>query len=153
MKGKSFLGRAFVVKVVNLFFESDIHTSCVSKIVLAVIMVIDGDHPYSQKWEDMLQIIADFQIIISKTGKVFYDDTVDLLLFDLLDHFLKVWSVKVCSGKPVIFVNAVFDTREIPNKQGLSAVLLRRKPSFFVSVFSFSATLPSGNLNPCEPLI
>lgn len=41
-------------------------------------MVIDGDHPYSQKREDMLQIIADFQIIISKTGKVFYDDTVDL---------------------------------------------------------------------------
>lgn len=41
-------------------------------------MVIDGDHPYSQKREDMLQIIADFQIITPKTGKVFYDDTVDL---------------------------------------------------------------------------
>ena len=41
-------------------------------------MVIDGDHPHSQELEDMLQIIADFQIITPKTGKVFYDDTVDL---------------------------------------------------------------------------
>lgn len=42
----------------------------------------------------------------------------------------------------VIYVNAVLETREIPNKQGLSAVLLRRKPSSFMPVFSFSATLP-----------
>lgn len=42
----------------------------------------------------------------------------------------------------VIYLNAVFDTREIPNKQGLSSVLLRRKPSSFMPVFSFSATLP-----------
>ena len=50
--------------------------------------------------------------------------------------------VKMRTHIPVFYVNAVFDTREIPNKQGLSAVLLRRKPSFFMSVFSFSATLP-----------
>ena len=31
----------------------------------------------------------------------------------------------------IIYANAVFDTREIPNKQGLSAVLLRRRPSFY----------------------
>ena len=46
------------------------------------------------------------------------------------------------SGDALVYVNAVFDTRGNPNKQGLSAVLLRRKPSFFMPVFSFSATLP-----------
>ena len=102
MKGKSFLGRAFVVKVVNLFFESDIHTSCVSKIILAVIMVIDGDHPYSQKWEDMLQIIADFQIITPKTGKVFDNHNMNLPIPDQVDHSLKIWTLKIGSRKSII---------------------------------------------------
>ena len=49
----------------------------------------------------------------------------------------------VGAGNAVVYVNAVFDTRKIPNKQGLSAVSLRRKPSFFMLVFCFSATLPT----------
>jgi len=62
---------------------------------------------------------------------------------DVRHKALPCGTVKVAAGPPIVYVNAVFDTRKIPNKQGLSAVSLRRKPSFFMLVFCFSATLPT----------
>ena len=63
--------------------------------------------------------------------------------FAAIDGF---YPLHKAAGNVIIYVNAVFDTREIPNKQGLSAVLLRRKPSFLCP-FSVGCRFPCVILN------
>lgn len=50
----------------------------------------------------MLQIIADFQIITPKTGKVFDNHDLNLPIPDQVDHPLKVRTLKVGSRKSII---------------------------------------------------
>lgn len=81
--------------------------------------------------------------ISCKTADGFCNDHIDTAIHALTYHAVKILTLFcTCTTYAVIYVNAVFDTRENLNKQGPSAVLLRRKPSFFMPVFSFSATLP-----------
>lgn len=65
------------------------------------------------------------------------------------NHFHKLGTLlRLSSGDAFIYVNGVFNTRETPNKQGLSAVLLRRKPSFLCLFSVFQRLCPL----ECEPV-
>ena len=98
-------------------------------------------HAQALQFSDVFQAV---QRVAGKPADRFGDDHVNVTGMAFFNHAIKLITLfGVCAGDAVVYVNAVFDTREIPNKQGLSAVLLRRKPSFFMPVFSFSATLPA----------
>ena len=108
---------------------------------------VDGLFLEENRNVQVLEFADVFQAVKRVTGKSadrLGDDHVDVSSMAFFDHAIKLvtlFCIRTCDS--VIYVNAVFDTRKIPNKQGLSAVLLRRKPSFFMSVFSFSTTLPA----------
>ena len=71
------------------------------------------------------------------------DDHVDVQGHAFVNHAVELVTLfGVGTGNAVIYVNAIFDTREIPNKQGLSAVLLRRKPSFLCPFSVFQRLCP-----------
>ena len=80
--------------------------------------------------------------LLGNIARLLSNDQIGLSFVTILQESCPFWrTLHVGHGTALIYVNAVFDTRKIPNKQGLSAVSLRRKPSFFMLVFCFSATL------------
>ena len=47
--------------------------------LIAVKIIVDGNEPGVKQWEHTLNEIASLNAVSSKSGKVFYDDTVDLI--------------------------------------------------------------------------
>ena len=111
-------------------------------LIVAVDVVGNGDKANMILREEDFRIIPGLQILSPDAGHILDDDRADLAGFDIGYKPIPRRTIEISAAPPIVYVNAVFDTREIPNKQGLSAVLLRRKPSLFMSVFCFSATLP-----------
>ena len=110
--------------------------------VIAVYAIIDGDEAYILFRKKGIRIIADAEIISTEAGHILNDDRRYIAHFYILKHLLKRRTVEICAGIAIIYVNTVFDTRKIPNKQGLSAVSLRRKPSFLCPFSVFQRLCP-----------
>lgn len=56
--------------VLNGYFQS---TYIVSDLHSTVVTIVDGDEANAQQWEDPLHIIACFDVVTGKPGKVLYD--------------------------------------------------------------------------------
>ena len=123
-----------------MIFDEGGKFQCV--LVFAAYTVIDGDKAYIVSSE-YLHRISYLEIISSPPCHIFHNDNADFPTFYIAYHLRIGGAVKEPTAFIIVYVNAVFDTMGNPNKQGLSAVLLRRKPSFFMSIFSFSVTLPA----------
>ena len=65
-------------------------------------MIVDGNHPDSQEREDVFQIIANFQIITSETGKVFDNHNLNISVPDQVNHPLEVRSLEVRTRKTIV---------------------------------------------------
>jgi len=93
---------------------------------------------------ELPDVLEAVESVSDKSADGLGDDHVNVSGHALVNHAVELVTLfGVGTGYAIVYVNAVFDTRKIPNKQGLSAVSLRRKPSFFMLVFCFSATLPT----------
>ena len=68
----------------------------------AVHIVIDSNETNSLCREKAFQVKAHINVIASKARKIFYDDTVNLSAFNVLDHTPKGRAVKICARKTVV---------------------------------------------------
>lgn len=66
-----------------------------------VHVFLDGDELYAQRGIDHLKIIADLQIVSSKSGEVFHDDRRDLSCLNQFLHLLEAGALK---GRPTYAV-------------------------------------------------
>ena len=82
----------------------------------AVIMVIDRLEADTEKRENMLQIVTNFKIVSTETGKVFHYDAANFSMLCALYHLCKVRTIKVRAGETVI---AELYTRQIAEKRVL----------------------------------
>lgn len=102
----------------------------------------------------MSGIINTIDNITGKSGYAFSNNHIYFSRITVTHKSFECISVLQGSSRNTfIYVNAVFDTRENLNKQGLSAVLLRRKPSFFYARFQLFSNLAREDLNQSEPSI
>ena len=53
------------------------------------------------------QISPRINVISSETGKVFYNNTIYLVIFNVSNHSMKVWSIEIRSRKTVININII----------------------------------------------
>ena len=76
---------------------------------LAVIPVIHCNKPDSQKWEELFQIIADFNIVSAKSGKILYKNAIHFSPSDQLHQLNKLRAVKLFPAVSVVtfFYNPV----------------------------------------------
>ena len=70
-------------------------------------MVCQRNKTHRKSREDFLYISPGFNIVTSKTRKVFYNDTVHLSCFDVAYHSFKFWSVEITARKPIININII----------------------------------------------
>ena len=91
------LGQVFAVIVIDKVLEGNIHTDSLAFMFRAVIMVIDRLEADAEKREDMLQIVTNFKIVSTETGKVFHHDAVNFSMLCTLYHLCKVRAIKVCA--------------------------------------------------------
>ena len=68
----------------------------------AVVIVVDRNEADTEKRKNMLQIVAHFNVVTTKTGKVFDYDTSDFTELGKLNHSLKIWTGEVRAGETVV---------------------------------------------------
>ena len=93
------------VKVIDKIFEGHLQACGLFPSFLAVIPVVHRDKPDSQKGEELFQIIADFNIISAKSGKIFYKNAVHFPLSDQFHQLNKLRAVKLF---PTVAIIAFF---------------------------------------------
>ena len=97
-----FDGNVSAVRIVNKVLErQDDFIACLVA-HSRVIVVVDSDETNSKGRKNLLDILTGFDVVTTKTRKVFDHDTVDFSLLYKLNHPLKVGTVKVCTGETVI---------------------------------------------------
>ena len=72
-------GHIAAVILADQILESHIHTAGIALVLIAVKIIVDGNEPGVKQREHTLNEIAGLNAVSSKPGKVFYDDTVDLM--------------------------------------------------------------------------
>ena len=70
-------GEVFAVIIVNQVTKGNVHTCGIAKILFAVIMVVNGNHSDTKERKNVFQVITYFQIVTTKTGKVFDNHDMD----------------------------------------------------------------------------
>ena len=65
-------------------------------------MVIDRNKPDAEIWKDVLKVIAGFNIVSRKSGKVFHDDAGNITGAHHRHHPLKTGTVEIRPGISVI---------------------------------------------------
>ena len=65
-------------------------------------MVIDRDKPDTEIRKDVFKVIAGFNIVSRKSGKVFHNDTGNITGAHHRHHPLKTWTVEIRPGISVI---------------------------------------------------
>lgn len=90
------------VVVVYKISESHVHADGFAFEPVAVVLVIDGDKPDAEEGEDMLEVVADFEIVPSESREVLDDDATDFAFSGEVNHPRKIRSVKVCAGESVV---------------------------------------------------
>ena len=110
------LGQVFAVIVIDKVLEGNIHTDSLAFMFRAGIMVIDRLEADTEKRENMLQIVTNFKIVSTETGKVFHYDAANFSMLCALYHLCKVRTIKVRAGETVI---AELYTRQIAEKRVL----------------------------------
>ena len=71
---------------------------------VGIVAVMDGDVAYALGGEIDLRILPCRNVVASQAGKVFGDDHIDLLCFDVPDHPLEIRAVKVCAAPAVVYI-------------------------------------------------
>ena len=68
----------------------------------AVIVIVDGNKPDFLHRKDTVEILSGFNIVSSKTGKVFDDDAVDFVIIDFRHHADKARSFKIRPAESIV---------------------------------------------------
>ena len=90
------------VHLIHKVSEGNINTaSCPDKLI-AVVMVIDRNKPDAEIRKDVLKVIAGFNIVSRKSGKVFHDDAGNITGAHHRHHPLKTGTVEIRPGISVI---------------------------------------------------
>ena len=95
-------GHIPAVILADQILESHIHTAGIALVLIAVKIIVDGNEPGVKQREHTLNEIASLNAVSSKSGKVFYDDTVDLIGPYHLNQLLDFGTLKVCAAIPVV---------------------------------------------------
>ena len=83
----------------NQVLESNINTCRIPK---AVKMVRYRDKPYPHERENLLNVIAHFNIVSSEPGKVFYHNAADLIPADFLQEASHPGALKAHSRDTIV---------------------------------------------------
>ena len=75
-----------------------------------VVVVVDGDVPYSMLGENKVDIHPRQRGVAAKPGQILCDNDSYLVVLHRLQHFLESGSFKTRSAPSVIYLKAVFDT-------------------------------------------
>ena len=95
-------GKVFTVVIVNQVTKGNVHTCGIAKILFAIVMVVNGNHSDTKERKNVFQVVAYFQIVTTKTGKVFDNHDMDFTGTDKINHPLKVRSLKVRATKAIV---------------------------------------------------
>ena len=68
-----------------------------------IIIIIDCYKSYSQLWKYFLNIPINIYMLSTESRQVFYNDTVDFLIFNCFEHCLKTRTLKINTWKTIIF--------------------------------------------------
>ena len=95
-------GNISAVRVVNQVLEWE--NDFISRLprLCRVIIVVNCDKANAKCRENLFNVSARINVVTTETRKVFYNDAVDFSLLDLLNHFLKIRTVKVRTCETVI---------------------------------------------------
>ena len=126
--------QAFLNRTVCIPFAKSIPFELSSRRQDAVIQELLGDAGFLEPADSGQTVHR----VLGKPADVIGHDEIDFPGQRILDHALEALSALGADA----YVNAAFDTRENPNKQGLSAVLLLRKPSFLCTFSVFQRPFP-----------
>ena len=88
-----------VCLVHNVFYR---YGEIICSVIFRVYIVIDGDKTDAVGRKYPTHITARLYVLTPQAGKVFYNDTVSLALFDHPHHFLKCWTVKEDTAVTVV---------------------------------------------------
>lgn len=99
----------------NDILYNQIHPQCRTIIIVAVIVVIDGDEPDTQQWKNLLHVFAHTNVITSKTRKVLYDNGINLATAHTIHHLLKARSVEIAAC--VTIIHKIHDKAQYPCNQ------------------------------------
>ena len=87
-------GHIAAVILADEILERHIHAAGVALEFAAVEIVADGNEAGMEQWEHTLDEVAGFNAVTPEAGKIFYDDTVDVAISDILHHFLERGAVE-----------------------------------------------------------
>ena len=90
------------VHLIHKVSEGNINTAGCPDKLIAVVMVIDRNKPDAEIWKDVLKVIAGFNIVSRKSGKVFHDDAGNITGAHHRHHPLKTGTVEIRPGISVI---------------------------------------------------
>ena len=87
-------GHIAAVILADEILECYVHAAGVTLEFAAVKIVADGNEAGMEQWEHTLDEVAGFNAVTPEAGKIFYDDTVDVAISDILHHFLERGAVE-----------------------------------------------------------
>ena len=100
--GVYFLGYILAVNLVDEIFQRHDISVLRSLCCQSIKIVVDSDKTDAEERENTLQIVTGFLVVTTKTRQVFYRDAVYPSFAHFLHHLLKLWTLKVSAGSPVV---------------------------------------------------
>ncbi len=87
----------------NIDYRHHIHSRAI--LISCVHIIIESDEADVVRWENIIHILPDLDIVSAETGEVFADYQIDLSVLRILQKLGDSRTVDVCSGIPVININ------------------------------------------------
>lgn len=87
------------------------------KLVFAVVgvnVVVHCNEPHVMLWKENLGVVAGFEVLPSKSGKVFYNDRPYLAALNIINHAAEIGSVKVCPAVTVVNIEFCYSKAIVP---------------------------------------
>ena len=72
-------------------------------IIIAVIVIIDGNEPDTQQGKNLLHVLTHTDIVSAKAREVFYYDGINLAIAYTIHHLLESRSVKIAACVAIIY--------------------------------------------------
>ena len=130
-------GHIAAVILADEILERHVHAAGVALEFAAVKIVADGNEAGMEQWEHTLDEVSSFNAVAPETGKILYDNALDLALLDVGKHPLEARAVEVRPGIPVVLVVVPERRVAVFFAVAFQNLLLRRDLSRVISAKAF----------------
>ena len=95
-------GHIPAVILTDKVLEGHIHAARIALIIVAVIVIADGDETGMEQWENPLKEVASFDAVAPEPGEVLDDDAVNPVLPNHLNQLLHLGTLKIGAAVAVV---------------------------------------------------